>query len=138
MALYLADTSAWNRANATPTIAERWAERLLANEIAVCPPVALELLYSARGPSDYSALRDELAGLPSLLLSQQAVERAAATQAALATRGQHRGPRPMDLLIAAVAEMHEAVLLHYDRHFEAIAQHTGQSTEWLAGAGSVP
>ena len=62
---------------------------------------------------------------------------AARTQAALAERSQHRGPSPLDLLIAAVAEANAAVLLHYDRHFDLIARVTGQPTEWLARRGSL-
>ena len=138
MSLYLADTSAWNRANATGAVAQRWSELLTANEVAICLPVALELLYSARGPSDYASLGDELAGLTCLPLDLETAARAARTQAALAGKSQHRGPRPIDLLIAAIAEAHGAVLLHYDRHFEAIARTTGQPTEWLARPGSIP
>ncbi len=43
----------------------------------------------------------------------------------------------MDLLIAAVAEVHGAILLHYDRHFDAIFRVTGQPMEWLARRGSL-
>ena len=43
----------------------------------------------------------------------------------------------MDLLIAATAKVHGAVLLHYDRHFDLIARVTGQPTEWLARRGSL-
>jgi predicted nucleic acid-binding protein len=68
----------------------------------------------------------------------RAVERAAATaQKALADKSQHRGPAPVDLLIAAVAEVHGATLLHYDRHFDLIADRTGQPVEWLAPPGSL-
>ena len=35
------------------------------------------------------------------------------------------------------AEVHGAVLLHYDRHFDLIARVTGQPTEWLARRGSL-
>jgi hypothetical protein len=41
------------------------------------------------------------------------------------------------LLIAAIAEVHEATLLHYDRHFDAIDRVTGQPMEWLARRGSL-
>ena len=40
-------------------------------------------------------------------------------------------------LIAAVAEVHDVTLLHYDRHFDLIASATGQKTEWLARRGSL-
>jgi predicted nucleic acid-binding protein len=43
----------------------------------------------------------------------------------------------MDLLIAAIAKIHGAVVLHYDRHFDAIARVTGQPMEWLARRGSL-
>jgi len=39
--------------------------------------------------------------------------------------------------VAAVAEAHDAILLHYDRHFDLIARVTGQPAEWLARRGSL-
>jgi len=64
-------------------------------------------------------------------------ELALAAQAELAARSQHRGPTPMDLLVAATAAAHDVVLRHYDRHFDAIARVTGQPTEWVARRGSL-
>ena len=55
----------------------------------------------------------------------------------LAGRSHHRGPTPIDLYVAAGAELSGATLLHYDRHFDAIARVTGQSTEWIAPRGSL-
>lgn len=136
-AKYLADTSAWNRSNATTGISERWAELLLGGDLAICPPVELELLYSARGPIDYRSFKDELAGLPRLELSSEAAQRAVDTQQRLAERSQHRGPTPTDLLVAAIAEAGGVTILHYDRHFDAIARLTGQTAEWLAVRGTV-
>jgi predicted nucleic acid-binding protein len=107
------------------------------NELALCTPVLLELLYSARDPRHYAELAYELSGVPNLPLDPPATRRALETQALLAGRSQHRGPTPVDLLIAAVAELHELVLLHYDRHFEQIARVTGQPTQWLAKPGSL-
>lgn len=40
-------------------------------------------------------------------------------------------------MIAAVAEVNDATLLHYDRHFDTIARVTGQPMEWLARRGSL-
>ena len=62
---------------------------------------------------------------------------AARSQAALAARSQHRSATPIDVLVAAVAEAHGATLLHYDRHFDAIARVTGQPTEWIARRGTL-
>ena len=134
MALYLADTSAWHRSRAK---ARFWAKLMASGELAICVPVALELTYSSRGARDFTSLQDQLAGLPTLPLDQEASAAALATQAALVPRAQHRGPRPMDLLIAAIALVQGAIVLHYDRHFDAIARVTGQPMEWLARRGSL-
>lgn len=135
--LYLADTSAWRRSRATESIALRWAGLLAGRELAVCVPLELELLYSARGPADYLVLRSELDALVRLPTTREAEAEALGTQRMLAARSRHRGPKPMDLLIAATARVHNAVLLHYDRHFDLIARVTGQPAEWLARRGSL-
>ena len=70
-------------------------------------------------------------------MDERAERVATRTQAALAERSQHRGPTPVDLLIAAIAEVNGATLLHYDRHFDTIARVTGQPMEWLARRGSL-
>jgi predicted nucleic acid-binding protein len=137
VARFLADTSAWNRSQATPEIAARWAALIELDELALCPPVELELLYSARGPADYEARREELEGFPRFGLGEQAVALAQRTQAALASRSQHRGPTPVDLFVAAIAAISGLWVLHYDRHFDAISRITGQPTEWLARRGSL-
>lgn len=78
----------------------------------------------------------DLGRLPYLRLDEEAAEVATAAQAALARRGQHRLPA-VDFLVAAIAEAADAVLLHYDSHFDAIARVTGQPMEWLARRGSL-
>ncbi len=134
MALFLADTSAWHRSGQTEA---RWSSLLEQDALALCAPVTLELLYSARGPADYRALAAALGQLPTLPLDSRAEALAARTQAELAERSQQRGPSPIDLLVAAIAEANGAVLLHYDRHFDQIARVTGQPAEWLARRGSL-
>ena len=133
--LYLADTSAWRRSRATESIALRWAGLLAGRDLAVCAPLELELLYSARGPADYSVLRSELDALVRLPTTHEVEAEALSTQRLLAAKSQHRGPKPIDLLVAATARVHDAVLLHYDRHFDLIARVTGQPAEWLAPRG---
>ena len=134
VALFLADTSAWHRSGQAEA---RWSSLIDDDALALCAPVTLELLYSARGPADYSMLAAALAYLPTLPLDARAEALAARTQGTLAQRSQHRGPSPIDLLVAAVAEASGAVLLHYDRHFDLIARVTGQPAEWLARRGSL-
>lgn len=134
MPTYLADTSAWHRQS---QIAERWSTLIERDELVICTPVALELLYSARGHVDYERIAAGLEGFATLPIDKDSETTAKRTQAALATGGQHRGPTPVDLLIAAIAEMHGVALLHYDKHFEAIARVTGQPAEWLARPGTL-
>ena len=135
--LYLADTSAWWRSRANESIALRWARLLAGHDLAVCVPLQLELLCSARGPADYSVLQEELDALVRLPATPDAEAEALKTQQALAAKSQHRGPKPMDVLIAAIAKVHGAVLLHYDRHFDLIVRITGQPAEWLARRGTL-
>jgi predicted nucleic acid-binding protein len=134
VSLYLADTSAWHRSAA---VFDRWSELVARAEIAVSPPVMLEILFSARSARDARGLRKQLVALPQLPLDERAAPAAMTTQAALTEKAQHRGPRPMDLLIAAIADVNGATLLHYDRHFDTIARVTGQPMEWLARRGSL-
>lgn len=107
------------------------------DELVLCPPVALELLYSARGTADYAAFARDLEGFRRLPLDDRAERAALRTQSRLAASSQHRGPTPVDLLIAAIAEVNGVPLLHYDRHFELIAGVTGQAAEWLAPRGTL-
>jgi len=103
----------------------------------ICTPVALELLYSARDAGDHGRIAGDLDGFLTLPIDGRAEALARRAQAKLVVRGQHRGPTPVDLLVAAVAEASGVVLLHYDRHFEAISRVTGQPASWLARPGSL-
>lgn len=132
--LFLADTSAWHRSG---QVAAKWESYLDDDALALCTPVTLELLYSARGPVDYRTLAHALGHLPMLPVDSSAEALAIQTQASLARRSHHRGPAPVDLLVAAVAQAHDAVLLHYERHFDQIVRVTGQPAEWLAPRGSL-
>ena len=132
--MYLPDTSAWNRSTRA---FDRWERMVEAGQLAVCAPVTLELLYSAQSRRNYRLLSFVLGRLPRLPLDPRAAAAAARTQRLLAEKSQHRGPKPIDLLVAAIAEVNGATLLHYDRHFDAIGRVSGQPMEWLAPRGSL-
>jgi predicted nucleic acid-binding protein len=132
--LVLADTSAWSRSDRAEA---RWTDLLEASLLAVCTPIVLELLFSARSRAERDRVAGDLSLLPSLPIDRTVERIALGTQAALTSRSQHRGPTPVDLLIAAIAEVNGATLLHYDRHFDMIARVTGQPMEWLARRGSL-
>jgi predicted nucleic acid-binding protein len=134
VAEYLADTSAWNRSR---QVFERWSELTLRDELVLCAPVRLELLYSVRRSRDYRAFRADLRGFRDLRVDGWVTDFAEVIQSRLAARSAHRGPTAVDLLVAATAARHGAILLHYDRHFDAIALVTGQPAEWIARRGSL-
>ncbi|HET7489438.1 MAG TPA: PIN domain-containing protein [Acidimicrobiales bacterium] len=92
-------------------------------------------MYSARSSDDYEARREDLLSLPWLHLTQPVAARALTIQHELAGRGEHRRPIP-DLLVATTALEHDAVVLHYDRDFDLIAEATGRSARWIIPAGT--
>lgn len=138
LTLYLADTSAWHRAT-HQSIAAAWEERLMADSLAICAQVRLEILYSARSAADYDQLAAELQALHQLPCGTPQFERACDVQKALARIGglHHRSVKIPDLLIAASAESAGAVLWHYDEDYDRIREITGQPAEWIAPRGSL-
>ncbi|MCY3947754.1 MAG: PIN domain nuclease [Acidimicrobiaceae bacterium] len=117
-------------------VADRLTPLLVDGYVATCPIIDLEVLYSARSRSDYEDILVERGSLPSLPINEAVTERAVAVQRLLAQRGQHRLPLP-DLLIAAVAEINDLTVIHYDADYDRIASVTGQATEWVVPRGSV-
>jgi predicted nucleic acid-binding protein len=49
-----------------------------------------------------------------------------------------RAASPVDLITAATAAEYGAIVLHYDRDYDLIAQIGGPRSQWVAPAGSVP
>lgn len=99
--------------------------------------IDLEIGFSARGASEHSALLAQRRPLPLLPIGQNTFDRALEIQSRLAESGHHRVPLP-DLIIAACAEESGAVVFHYDKDFDTIAEVTGQSTRWIVPRGSLP
>ena len=60
----------------------------------------------------------------------RAFARAREVQGDLTGKSQHRTAGPVDLLVAATAELHGLTLLHHDRDFDVVAQVTGQPLRW--------
>jgi predicted nucleic acid-binding protein len=137
-ARFLADTSALVRLHRDAGALQRWGEQVIAGLVAICPVVQLELLYSARSAADRASLVGLLGDAYGwVAMPDRVFDRAGEVQAAMTERGTHRSAGPVDLLLAATAEMHGLALLHYDRDFDAIAAVTGQPTQWLAEPGTL-
>lgn len=131
----LLDKSAWEQIRGSERARRRLADLARTHEIATCPVIAGELLYSARSHADLRDYRRQLEQLMWLETNDDAQERALFVQQDLARQGQHRGIGMVDLLVAATAEMHWATVLHYDGDFERIAELTGQSHAWIVPRG---
>jgi predicted nucleic acid-binding protein len=110
--LLLADKSALERA--TP-------ETFALGEICLCAVVRLEMLYSARSASEYEQIESDLDEFRELRIDTETIATAIGAQRELARVGRHRLPIP-DLLIGACAQQHQAAVLHYDRHYETLAE----------------
>jgi predicted nucleic acid-binding protein len=135
--LYLIDTSAHARSDHLPVrtvIAGLIADRVAAS----CVTVDLEAGYSGRDLGDVSAIAERRRSLyVTLPINEAIAERAREVQVRMAARGHHRAAGVIDLLTAAVAEHHGAVVLHYDADFEHIAVSTGQPHAWIVQRGSI-
>jgi predicted nucleic acid-binding protein len=134
---YLGDTSALARID-HDEVAARLGPLLESGLIARCTPTDLEAGFSSSSPKSHRVMRRARAAWPFVAMDQAVLDRAVEVQDTLAEQSQHRGAKVADLLIAAAAEAADLVVLHYDHDFDQIAKVTGQPTEWLLPAGSVP
>ena len=130
-AQFLIDTSALARLMRPGAESFGWDQAAAAGLIAVCPVTELEFFYSARSLSDRERgigdMRSLFGWVP---VHDGAFARAWDVQGLLTGRGQHRSAGPVDLVVAATAELHGLTLLHHDRDFDVIARVTGQPTRW--------
>ncbi len=132
---YLVDKSAWEQQRYDERARRRATELQSTGQFSVCVVSLAEILYSARSAAEFARVRDLLSPLPHLGVTSAAESQVIDLMAALAARGQHRMPIP-DLLLAAIAQAHGAVVLHYDADFERIAEVTGQRQEWIVPRGT--
>ncbi|WP_328439611.1 PIN domain nuclease [Streptomyces sp. NBC_00444] len=136
---YLIDTSAAVRLLSSDAYDADWEQVLDNGLVALCDLTELEILFSARGRADREGIQEELRQLFSWTLMPDGIcQRAREVQQLLTDNGEHRSAGPVDLLIAATAELSGLTLLHHDRDFETVARRTGQSTVWLAEPEPVP
>ena len=130
-AQFLIDTSALARLMRPGAESFGWDQAAAAGLIAICPITELEFFYSARSLADrergLSDLRSLFGRVP---VHDRAFARAWEVQGELTGRGQHRSAGPVDLVVAATAELHGLTLLNHDRDFDVIARVTGQPLHW--------
>jgi predicted nucleic acid-binding protein len=129
--MILVDTSAWVeflRDTGSPVSLR--VEALLAEEIATCHPIRMEVLAGARDERHLGDLRGLLARASLLPTLPADYEQAAALYRSC-RRGGGTVRRLIDCLIAAHAIRAGVPVLHADSDFTVLARHTGLA---LAGA----
>jgi len=99
----------------------------------------LEICISVRSVAEFDAEMQALAAMPLLDDTLPAVSVAAQSlQRALVERGTHRGPKVVDLLIAATALVHDVEILHYDSDYDLLAAAEPRlRARWVVPRGSV-
>jgi predicted nucleic acid-binding protein len=133
----IADASAWARAE-RPAVRERWEHALRAGRIATCAITTLELLRVPRDLPELIATQTALAALREIPVTVSVQRAAIGAMTELATIGplHHRMPLP-DLLVAAAAQDAGVGVLHYDHHYDRLAQVLNFDNRWLAEPGSL-
>jgi predicted nucleic acid-binding protein len=130
-AQFLIDTSALARLMRPAADTYGWDQAVAAGLIAVCPITELEFCYSARSAKDREqAISDMGEAFNWVPVHDRAYARAWEVQGQLTAFGQHRSAGPVDLVVAATAELFGLTLLHHDRDFATIAGVTGQYLRW--------
>lgn len=133
------DKSALARVDREATVLTALIHLDESGELATSAVIELEIGYSTRSLAEFDAVSaDRRALYRDLPLAREVTNRARFVQRELVRQGHHRGPGVSDLLIAATAETHGAVVVHYDADFDTIAEITGQPTQWIVPRGSVP
>jgi predicted nucleic acid-binding protein len=137
----LLDNSAWARL-ASPRLNSDRVEQVAAwmgdLQLVTCLPFLLEAGYSARSGRERSAMMTDLTALPRVAIDKDIETAALEAQRELADIGHHRLP-PADVIIAACAHVAGMGVLHYDKDYDVLVEHTSLQFEsdWLAQPGSL-
>lgn len=127
--MILIDTSAWiEYFRATGSRAAGEVRRLLAEQseqVAMCEPIAMEILAGAVDDAAHARLERLVNGLPSLVVDAALDFRTAAHIYRAGRRKGYTIRSINDCLIAAIAIRHDANLIHRDADFDVIVAMTG-------------
>lgn len=116
----------------------QWIAAVEADQLATCSIVTMELLYSARDRAGVEMTEKIEASFRQIPVSAS-VQRAAigaVRELAEHEAGYHRVPPP-DALIAAAAQDAGIGVLHYDHHYDRLAEVLNFRSVWIAPPGSL-
>jgi len=122
--MHLVDTSVWIeflRPTGSRAIQQELRPLIRGGHVAVTEWIILELMTGLRSDDRASTLLDRFAPLHRLSLPAHAWARAWDAAARLRRKGV--SPSAADCLIATIATLHGATLVHCDTDFELIARH---------------
>lgn len=126
----LVDTSAWItsfRKVGHPELKEFLKYCISSGFAATCPVVILELLQGCKTGTERNNLRTRLESLDVFSITSPTWERVYALGFSLGRAGLTLPTA--DLIIAAIALEHDAVVLHQDQHYEMIGRHAPLRTK---------
>lgn len=134
---FIADTSAWTRAP-NESVRDDWQAALTEGQLWTTPIVVLELLAGARSGEEYDSIEDGLAALRSVPVNSSLLSAAQSGWRDLAYKGAgyHAMTFP-DVLIAAAAQDRGVGVLHYDGHFDRLAEVFEFESRWIARPGDL-
>ena len=138
--VFIVDNSAFARVRRAPVpVRHEWAKAVIGGQIATCPVTDLEILYSTRDEDEFYAVQQELSALRQVPVTQPICRAAIGAVRELAARsaGYHR-VRPPDALIAAAAADVGVGVLHYDAHYDRLAEVLTFESRWLSPPGTLP
>jgi hypothetical protein len=131
--MYLVDSSIWVRVfrkRVPQQIAARLDDLLAERAVAVNGFIRLEVVSGANTEDEFTESAANLSALKQFEVSDSTWNRAARLGYDLRRKGLPN--LSADLLIAASAIEHEAILVHADRDFDRIAEHTDLRVESFA------
>lgn len=136
----LVDHSVWARVR-KPAVAPVWARALASNAVVSCPPFLIEAGYSAQSGSQLREIREVVArSMDSVPCTEDTWDLAFDAQQRMAdAAGLMHRRAPIDFLMSATAHQHGLGVLHYDRDYDLISEHSSLEFDstWLAPAGSL-
>jgi len=136
--VFIADTSAWARAD-RPPLRRPFAAALRNGQIATCAIVSLEFLHSTRNGAEFDERMGQLAQLRDVPVGRSVTKSALGAYRELAHKQPlfHRSVKLADLLVAAAAADVGIGVLHYDADFDTLAEVLPFESRWIVPRGSL-
>jgi predicted nucleic acid-binding protein len=130
----LADTSAWVAARGDPDARDRFLAAVERGDVAWCWPVRYELTVDAAGDAEIATVDRSFEGLREIAVDRAVQRGVLAAMRELARGGSHKAHRlPLaDLTVAVAAQQSGLDVVHFDGHFDRLAEALGIRALWIA------